>query len=338
MTQAEWLDAVAAVYPDERTRVLLRRLVRRTGVQRRALAALQFQQDGAGLASLYQPNAAQPNGPGMGARSRCFDQAAPGLVLEAVRGLGAVDLAAVETLVTVSCTSASSPGLEQSLLAQTALRSSVDRWHLGFMGCSAGLAALRLAHQLAPRGGVALLVTCELSSLHFQYSDALDQLTANALFADGASATLVSSRPGPARLLAARSVALPADAAQMLWLADDHGLRLSLSPDLPETLGRRLPAALAGLLDAAGVRRGEVRHWVVHPGGPQILDRVETALGLPGEALAASRAVLRDFGNLSSSTALFILRDLIAARAQGPCVALAFGPGLTIELVLLDLA
>jgi predicted naringenin-chalcone synthase len=196
---------------------------------------------------------------------------------------------------------------------------------------------MRLVHGMADTTPRALIVACELSSLHFQYSDELDQLTANLLFADGAAAMSLSSAPAAARVLACRSVAAPAHADQMVWFADDHGLRLHLSQELPDTLAALVPETVGSFLADHGTSCAAVDHWLVHPGGPQILDAVQQALGLPADALQLSRAVLRRHGNMSSPTIFFILKDLLASGADGRCVAMAFGPGLTIELVLLEI-
>jgi prepilin-type processing-associated H-X9-DG protein len=242
-----------------------------------------------------------------------------------------------DVLVTVSCTHASAPGLEAAIYDQAIMRNVAHRWNLGFMGCSGGLAALRLASEVSPRQPNVLIVTCELSSLHFQYSDALDQMTANVLFADGAAAVAVTGEPSAVRVVACRCVALPEAADQMVWFADDRGLRLRLSQELPETIAAALPQAVSEFLSASGLSIDEVDHWLVHPGGPQILDEAGAALGLGPEGLALSRSVLRRYGNMSSSTIFFILRELIEKREEGRCVALAFGPGLTIEMALLEI-
>ncbi len=331
------VTAFRAVYTDERDYRLLRRIVRLTGIENRYLAALDFLERDGDRPPLYLPATELPGGPGMGARNARFDESAHVLVKKAVSAVNAELLADVDTLVTVSCTHASAPGLEAAVFDDGRVRRAVHRWNLGFMGCSAGLAALRLVQELAPRQRTTLIITCELSSLHFQYSAELDQMTANVLFADGAAATVVSARPAAVRIVDCRSVALPEAADQMVWFADDRGLRLHLSQELPETISAELPAALDAFLGANGLAARDIEHWLVHPGGPQILDGVEAALHLPPDALALSRSVLRRYGNMSSSTVLFILRELVEERAEGMCVALAFGPGLTIEMALLEI-
>lgn len=315
---------------------LLQRVARLTGIERRHLAALEHQLVESGDV-FYRPAAEQPLGPGMAARTTAFEQSAGPLVLRALSAFAPERLRAVDTLITVSCTHASSPGLERPIFRETPVPHTVDRWNLGFMGCSAGLAAMRLVQQRAALRRRSLIVACELSSLHFQYTDALDQMTANLLFADGAAAMLLSADPSPAQVVACRSVAVPALADQMVWFAGDHGLQLRLAADLPESLAAHVPSAVDGFLHANDLTRGDVGRWLVHPGGSQILDAVERSLGLPGDALTESRDVYRRFGNMSSPTIFFILRSTLERGAQGWTVAMAFGPGLTVEMVLLRL-
>lgn len=316
---------------------LLQRVARLTGIERRHLVALDHTSTSPEVDALYRPASVQPNGPGMSARSQVFDLEAGRLVLRSLAEFPPAELSAMQMLVTVSCTHASSPGLERAIFDSTPVPHTVDRWNLGFMGCSAALAALRLAQRAAYARRDSLLVACELSSLHFQYTDALDQMTANVLFADGAASVAVSPRPSPTRVVECAAVSLPAFAEQMVWRAGDHGLALVLSQDLPATLAAHLPHAVAELLRRHGLRPETVDHWLVHPGGPQILDAVEACLNLPSNALAISRSVLRRYGNMSSPTILFILREAIQANLRGNAVAIAFGPGLTVELALLRL-
>jgi predicted naringenin-chalcone synthase len=312
---------------------LLRRLLRLTGIKKRHLAILDHQTTLADDDALYRPASEQPHGPGMLDRGRVFNQAASELVKRLLAQLSTESIAEAQTLITVSCTHASSPGLELPVFLNAPLNADVQRWNLGFMGCSAALAAMRLVHR-ATSGTSALVVCCELSSLHFQYTDQIDQMTANLLFADGAAAMILGPRPSRIKVLDCCCSTFAPYADQMVWEAGDHGLRLHLSPELPDTLADHLPAAVDALLDANDLDRTAIDHWLVHPGGPQILDAVESSLGLSAGTLGASREVLGEYGNMSSPTILFILKHCID-RAQGHVVLVAFGPGLTIELALL---
>lgn len=317
---------------------MLRRIAQRAGIDTRHLIGAKYSTEDLQADAMYRPAAVQARGPGMAARTRVFDLEAPPLVLRALAALPQAGLRSVETLITASCTHASSPGIERPIFEHTPVPLTASRWNLGFMGCSAGLAAVRLALETSAQKRVALIVACELSSLHFQYSDEIDQLTANVLFADGAASMLLSDRPSPLRVVACRCAAVPECAGQMVWFAGDHGLQLRLSPDLPQTLALRVPAILDDFLRDQGLQRSDVAHWLIHPGGPQILDAMAECLGLPCDALACSRAVFREFGNMSSPTIFFILQRHLASRAGGYALALAFGPGLTVEMLLLNAA
>ena len=321
---------------DPRNAKLLQRIARLTGIEKRYLAALEYQFDGPDGKSLYRLPSHQPQGPGMGARTAAFQKSSGPIVQRALSELLAESLAGIDTLVTVSCTHASAPGLEMPVLTGTPVRPSVDRWNLGFMGCSGALAAMRLIHKTAETGRHALIVACELSSLHFQYTDQIDQMTANLLFSDGAAAMILSPQRSPVRVVGCGCAHLPEAAKQMVWFADDHGLRLELSQDLPETLAGSLPAFVSQFLKEHGTSMDAIDHWLAHPGGPQILEAVEKSLALPADALKLSWSVYKDYGNMSSPTIFFIMKRLFETKASGQVVAMAFGPGLTIELVLLQ--
>jgi prepilin-type processing-associated H-X9-DG protein len=307
-------------------------VARLTGIEKRHLAVLEQQESDA---PLYRPTTEQPCGPGMTARTEAFDRLAPSLIARLLSPLSADQLKRVGALVTVSCTHASSPGLEQPIFAAGQIPADVERWNLGFMGCSAGLSALRLVRRWVDEERPALVVACELASLHFQYTDELDQMTANVLFADGAAAVLLGPAISPVCVVDGRCRSFPQVADQMVWFAGDHGLQLRLSADLPDTIAEHLPGCLLEFLHRNGLGVTDVDHWLVHPGGPQILDAVQRALKLPENALELSRRVLRQFGNMSSPTIFFILKELLDSRTTGRAVAVAFGPGLTIEMALL---
>ncbi len=334
--QQQTLEKLEQMCINRRSRRLLQRLVRLTGIEKRHLAALDHQEEDNRGDSLFRPAEDQPHGPGMAARTAMFDESVAPLIKRLLADLGADDLSEVRSLITASCTHASSPGLEQPIFAYSNVPPSVDRWNLGFMGCSAGLAAMRLAHQTAALKKEALIVACELSSLHFQYTDQLDQMTANLIFADGAAAMRLSPRRSPVRIVGCRCASFPAQASQMVWFATEQGLQLRLSQKLPHTLAATLPGEISKFLRAQCTSVDRIHHWLVHPGGPQILDSVQQCLHLGPDALAISRKVLRTYGNMSSPTIFFILKELLSAAESGPVVAIAFGPGLTIEIVLLQ--
>ncbi|HEY3241878.1 MAG TPA: type III polyketide synthase [Phycisphaerae bacterium] len=344
---ADTVAHLRARTPDERSIQLVRRVLQATGIRKRHLAALDVQLGRPPEEQLYPPLELAPQGPTTFDRLRHFDLLAAPLIEQILGEMSPAVWPRLRQLVTVNCTGAASPGLERLILDQRPISRRADRWHLGFMGCSAGLAGLRLLHGLCGRRGEgeppgepsrdeSLLVALELSSLHVQYTDQPDQIVANALFADGAAAVTLSSQSAAARVVDCRCITLDAAADQMTWVVTNHGFVLHLALELPDTLAAHIAGAVGEFLGDNGLSARDVQHWAIHPGGPKIVESVCAALGLPEEAASESREVLREFGNMSSATIFFILQRMIAAGLRGPTVAMAFGPGLTIELALLD--
>jgi predicted naringenin-chalcone synthase len=292
-------------------------------------------------------SSAEPAGPSTSVRmNRYAAEAAPLALAAAVRALADAGIAAAEVthLVTCSCTGFANPGVDLELLARLGLPPTVARTHVGFMGCHGAFNALRVAEAFvaARPESVPLVVCVELCSLHFQYGARSDVIVANSIFADGAAA-VVGGHPARRRapggsvwqLERLWSSVLPDSRDEMGWTIGDHGFEMNLSAAVPGTVARHLPATVAAGLAAAGLAPAEIGSWAVHPGGPRVLAAVEEALALPPAALAISREVLAEHGNMSSATILFILERLVRGDAAGPCVAMAFGPGLTAELALL---
>jgi predicted naringenin-chalcone synthase len=209
----------------------------------------------------------------------------------------------------------------------------VDRTVVGFMGCYGAFAGLRVARRavLADRTAVALVACVELCSLHVRADASPDALVASSLFGDGAAAAVVAAaRPVEEVLLAlgpAATSVQPGTGAMMGWSIGDDGFEMTLAPEVPSRIG----GAVAEFVDRLAPR-DRIDAWCVHPGGPAVLAAAEEALGLPAARLDASREVLRDIGNVSSATILFVLERTAARTPEGSRgVALGFGPGLTLE-------
>ncbi|MFN3949430.1 type III polyketide synthase [Microbacterium sp.] len=276
--------------------------------------------------------------PPTGARNDEYRRTAPTLFAEASRAALAGSgyrADAVTHVVTVSCTGMFAPGPDYHLVRDLDLSPTVERYHLGFIGCAAAVPALRLAARIVGDDPTAVvLVACtELCSLHWQTSSHTDQIVAASVFADGAGAAIVASADASHDGLDLDGFAthvLDDGEEDMAWTVGDSGFEMTLTPEVPRIIGREIAAIAADVLGDLA----DIDAWAVHPGGRSILDRVENALDLDPSALVPSREVLRQYGNMSSATLLFILRDLLAdsARAEGDQVAaLAFGPGLTVE-------
>ena len=310
-------------------------IYRRTGVSRRG-SVLFAGEDDAEPQRFYD----DAGSPCTASRMREYDRHARTLAASSASaaieaaGLRGADVA---HLVTTSCTGFASPGWELSLFESAGLPADCPRTQVGFMGCHAAFNAVRAASALVSSTRRPVLVCCtELCSLHMQYAWDSEKVVANALFADGSASVVLSPEAGGlGRVIGAGSLVAGGTESLMSWHVGNHGFEMTLSPEVADVVRTRLPDWVDGLLAEHGLRRGDVAGWACHPGGPRILSAVEESLGLDGDALAASRGVLRDHGNMSSPTILFVLNRM-AGHVRGPVVALGFGPGLTFEAMLLD--
>lgn len=244
-------------------------------------------------------------------------------------------------LVTVSCTGFSAPGVDLALVERLGLSRQVRRTHIGYMGCHGLLNALHVGQAFAADPDASVLVCAvELCTLHQQYTDAPQQIVANALFADGSAAVLMRQESSDQHadgwvLQAQSSYVIPETADMMTWTIDDHGFQMTLSPKVPVVIRATLVNWLQNWLSSFGLTIADIPNWAIHPGGPKIITATGQALNLTPEQLAPSQSILKRFGNMSSPTIAFILNELQMNGAGGPCVTLAFGPGLTVEAALL---
>lgn len=268
--------------------------------------------------------------PPTSARMKLYAELAPILALRAIDQLP--DTGTLTHIVVASCTGFVAPGIDQILCDRLGLLPSVERVLIGFMGCYAGVTALKAARHIVrsePDARV-LVVTVELSTLHLQPHTALEPLLAMLQFGDGAAAAIVEAS-GPGLALETPFAATLAESSDLIsWGIGDTGFAMHLSGEVPGRIAAALaePETRAAL--TGGVDPSTIDAWAIHAGGRSILDAVETGLSLPTESLATSRTVLTDFGNMSSATLIFALAAFFD-RAPRAGVALAFGPGLAAE-------
>ncbi|WP_313810754.1 type III polyketide synthase [Glutamicibacter sp.] len=288
--------------------------------------------------------------PSTGARNQHYVQHAPDLfistarsALEACEDLSPEDITHV---ITVSCTGFYNPGPDYQIVRELGLKPSTVRHHLGFMGCYAAFPALRAARDfcLADPEAKVLVVSVELCTLHVHSSNDPDTIMGSAIFADGAAAAIVSSGEYPGLVIDDFQTTLtPVGEDAMAWNIGDNGFEMVLGTYVPHIIDENITDALQPLLRGGQreLNASEIPHWGIHPGGRAILDRIQKRLDLSDEQLDPARRVLRDYGNMSSATVLFVLKDIVesASAAQGEKVcAMAFGPGLTVETGLFTLA
>lgn len=275
--------------------------------------------------------------PGTAARMAIYAEAAPALAMKAIENLGdnlgrQVSLEGITHLVVASCTGFVAPGVDQIIARRLGLSPGVERLLIGFMGCYAGVTALRTASHLVRSQPAArvLVVTVELTTLHLQDTDEIEPMLAMLQFGDGAAAALVTADDVGIAIGSPFSFALAATEEAIRWTITDTGFVMNLSGQVPHLIAEAIgdPAIAAAI---TGGRTAQDLGWIVHAGGRSILDAVEAGFALPPGALDHSRGVLADHGNMSSATLLFALARAMAEPGKGDSVALAFGPGLAVE-------
>lgn len=324
----------------------LKALYRMTGVKNRHTVVLGGPPGSPDRQSFFTPpKDSSDGGPTIRERMVKYEaEATPLAVRAAAEALGESGVAAHEIthLITVSCSGFAAPGVDIGLIKALGLPNTVQRTHVGFMGCHGALNGLRVARAIAESNPHARVLLCavELCSLHYHYGWNNEQLVANALFADGAAAIVGGAANDTAadhwRIKGTGSCLIPDSEDAMTWRIRDNGFEMSLSARVPALIGTHLKGWFDGWLAEHELDIDRIQSWAVHPGGPRILGSVTKALGLERDAVAVSREVLRDHGNMSSPTLLFILRKLREQHAPRPCVALGFGPGLMAEATLFE--
>ncbi len=288
--------------------------------------------------------------PGVEARMALYREFAAPLAEEAVRTAlehAGLDARELDHVITVSCTGMYAPGLDIDLVERLGLDGSTRRTCVNFMGCYAAFNGLKVADaivQANPRARVAV-VCVELCTLHFQKLPTMDHIVANSLFADGAAVAIVEGAPRPGRINLAldafHAELAPDSRGHMAWNIGDTGFLMTLSRYVADLVEGGIGALTESLLSRAEIHRSAIGHWAIHPGGRRILDACRMELGLDEADLQHSRSVLRDYGNMSSATILFVLERLLEDlrrrdAADGERVfAAAFGPGLTMESAVL---
>lgn len=327
-----FIDWATPRLADERVRAIFSRMTARSGIEHRWSVLPPTAAGGSPVATggFYDV----PGLPPTSARMHAYADHAPELAMQAIAALGdAFDPARITHIVVASCTGFVAPGIDQILARRLGLAAAVERVLIGFMGCYAGVTALRTARHIvrSEPQSVVLVVSVELSTLHLQLEDAPEPLLAMLQFSDGAAAAIVSTDRIGFELGDGASLALEDSADLIRWDIGDTGFAMQLSGEVPGRLRDALSSpAVRNQLFGAG---DPPPLLAVHAGGRSVLDAVEHALDVPPQTLADSRAVLARFGNMSSATILFVLADMMAREATGEGLAIAFGPGLAAEAI-----
>jgi predicted naringenin-chalcone synthase len=278
--------------------------------------------------------------PSLEQRMQWFNKFAPAISSSAINDClhGSPPAKEITHLITVSCTGMSAPGLDLQVMELLDLPKNIYRSSVNFMGCYAAIHALKIADAICntDKDAKVMIVCTELCTLHFQREATTDSIASSLLFGDGSAAVLVTHNDDERKGIKLHhfySEVITKGKKDMAWELSSTGFQMTLSGYIPELIEEDFNPLMTRSLEKAGMKKQDISHWCIHPGGRRILDAIHKSLQLTNGELDHCYDVLRDFGNMSSATILFVLKRMMQSslKPDAKIFAAAFGPGLTME-------
>jgi len=278
--------------------------------------------------------------PSLEQRMAWFNKHAAPLSVDAIRDCltGSMHDYKITHLITVSCTGMSAPGLDLQIMELLDLPKNLYRTSVNFMGCYAAIHALKMADAVCKteKDARVMVVCTELCTLHFQREATMDNIASSLLFGDGAAAVLITSDDDPHRgmkLDGFYSEVITKGKRDMSWELSSSGFLMTLSGYIPELIGEDFEPLVERALQHTGTKKEKISHWCIHPGGKRILEAIHKSLHLNNGDLNTCYEVLKEYGNMSSPTIMFVLKKIMQQHSSGTktLFGAAFGPGLTME-------
>ncbi|KEO73608.1 type III polyketide synthase [Anditalea andensis] len=315
-------------------------IYRHSGIQSRYSVLGDFNFDDPSKFTFFPNNRSLNPFPSTQQRMKIFQQTAPSLAISAIEDCLAsspYQSQEITHLILVSCTGMYAPGVELDIIDSLGLNDTIERYCIHFMGCYAAFTAIKMADRICDSDPAAkvLVVSVELCTIHFQKEYNEDNLLANALFADGAAAALISSEPIGMKIKSYQSNLVREGKNDMAWHIGDYGFEMKLSKYIPGLLEKGIDALKSKLENKYNL--SAIKNFAIHPGGKLILKKVEESFGIQPEQNLHAHSILSKYGNMSSATILFVLNAILSHPGQqGDTLAMGFGPGLTLETLLLE--
>lgn len=277
--------------------------------------------------------------PSLEQRMAVYNKQAPLLSVDAIRNClhHGHDSKKITHLITVSCTGMSAPGLDLQVMELMDLQKNIFRTSVNFMGCYAAIHALKIADAIckSDENAQVLVVCTELCTVHFQREATLDNIMASLLFADGSAAVLITPDDHKCEGLHIDnfySEVIQKGKRDMAWELSSNGFIMTLSGYVPDLIQEDFDFIVDKALEKENLSKKEVSHWCIHPGGKRVLEAIHKSLHFTNGQLSASYKVLNQFGNLSSASVLFVLKEMLHEKKTiKKLFGAAFGPGLTVE-------
>lgn len=345
MRIADFMAEATCMNVEEKKKLIA--LYRSTGIQYRHTVLADYSKRN-GSFDFYSNTPDLEPFPTIDRRMEMYKQNAVPLCKEAIEnclfGYPEFDAKQITHLVTVSCTGMYAPGIDIELVGEIGLSTHVQRTAINFMGCYAAFNALKTADAICKSDPAAkvLIVCVELCTIHFQKHKTEDHLLSNALFADGAAAVIMEAKPRKNCSISIESVYCDLQVEgrnDMAWHIGNFGFEMTLSSYIPELIKNGIRQLTDKLLKHLKLTTSDIHLFAIHPGGKRILEVIEQQLCLKKEDNRYAYQTLKEYGNMSSPTILFVLKalwnDLQQSDAGKNILSFAFGPGLTLESMLL---
>ncbi|MDI1351894.1 MAG: type III polyketide synthase [bacterium] len=326
---------------------VLRSVYRATGINKRYSVLSDFCKKPGEFT--FFPNDMNADFPSTARRMDVYKANALNLAVDAIKDcfnqLDQFNKQEITHLITVSCTGMYAPGIDIEIVQHMQLNPTTQRTAINFMGCYGAFNGIKVADAIckADSNAKVLLVCVELCSIHFQKTSDLANLISNAIFSDGAGALVIEANPQRQRWLSLESffcTLLPQSKQEMAWHIGDQGFDMILSAYVPELIKTGIKDFTQQLLSKTQMSLSDIHYFAIHPGGQKILEAAEDSLEISKEDNRFSYEVMREYGNMSSATVLFVLKAIflsIEATDKGKSIfSCAFGPGLTLESMLLQ--
>jgi predicted naringenin-chalcone synthase len=341
---AELISAGLYFKPSEKR--LLRSIYKATGIEYRHSVLSDYSK----MPGQFEffPNDPDSLFPTTSARMKVYKDNALQLALAAIENcklnFAHVDMNQITHLITVSCTGMYAPGIDIEIVQQLKLKSSTKRTAINFMGCYGVFNALKIAEAICQSeiNAKVMIVCVELCSIHFQKNKSMDHIISNAIFADGAAVALIESQTNAVKYLSLEHFyceLLPQSNQEMAWHIADSGFDIVLSSYVPELIKSGISTFTHTMLNQLSMHFADIDFFAIHPGGIKILQACEEALGLSYEDNRYAYHVLKNYGNMSAATILFVLKELLnditPQDNHKNIFSCAFGPGLTLESMIL---
>lgn len=339
--QQQILDFITHYQEDRRYKLLFKQAIKKSGIDFRH-SVINDTNLASNNTELFHRN---PDGtihnPTTSERNAVYEKHSGNLAFDAIEKISTkTDIQDITHIITVSCTGFYSPGLDVKIIKHFNLNKNIERINIGFVGCQAAFPALKTAKEFCEADAQAkVLVVCvEMCTLHMKLNQDPNYIIGNSIFSDGCAACIVSSKPYSLdepclELKQFRSHIIDDQGKNLSWKIGDHGFDLTLNADLPRFIAENITESLGYVPDI----QSDIDYWCVHPGGRAILDAF--AKFKPDADLQYSRKVLQEYGNMSSPTVLFVLKEITKQKHNNNknIFGATFGPGITIESAIFNI-